>query len=73
MDSAGFEAAGGGANRLLTGILPSGAWLMETILTFTLVIVVFAANDKARALNAAHLPVSPAQSWGDNLGHPYRE
>ncbi len=57
VDEVGYDAAGGGANAVNPFITKSGAWLMETILTFSLVLVVFAATDKNRAINTAHLPV----------------
>ncbi|KAL0044987.1 hypothetical protein WJX82_004240 [Trebouxia sp. C0006] len=56
-DHSGFHAAKGGSNVLLTGLPQSAGWLMEAILTFLLVFVVFAATDQARAQSTAHLPV----------------
>ena len=56
-DRAAFSAAKGGANRLLTGIPTSSGWLMEALLTFLLVFVVFTATDQARAQSTAHLPI----------------
>lgn len=52
----GFRAAIGAANRLNTGIDSVNAWAVETILTFILVFVVFAATDSYRAVKAIHLP-----------------
>ena len=54
---AGFAAAKGGCNRLLTGLPTSAGWLMEALLTFVLVFVVFTATDQARAQSTAHLPI----------------
>ena len=56
-DHEGFNAAGGGSNRLLEGFPSTAGWLMECILTFALVFVVFAATDTARAQSTAHLPI----------------
>lgn len=56
-DHSGFHAAKGGSNVLLTGLPQSAGWLMESILTFLLVFVVFAATDQARAQSTAHLPI----------------
>lgn len=56
-DKAGFTAAKGGCNRLLTGLPQSAGWLMESLLTFLLVFVVFTATDQARAQSTAHLPI----------------
>ena len=46
--------------------LQASGWLMETLLTMTLVFVVFAATDAKRAKIATHLPVS---SCVDCQGH----
>ncbi len=59
----GFRAAIGAANRLNTGIDQVNAWAAETILTFILVLVVFAATDSAQAVKAVHLPVSLSQPF----------
>lgn len=56
-DHSGFHAAKGGSNVLLSGLPQSAGWLMESILTFLLVFVVFAATDQARAQSTAHLPI----------------
>lgn len=56
-DNRGFEAAQGAVNRLIPGMPPSAGWLLECILTFVLVIVVFAATDTARAQSTAHMTV----------------
>ena len=56
-DHDGFHAAKGGANILLAGLPQGAGWLMESILTFLLVFVVFAATDQARAQSTAHLPI----------------
>ncbi|KAL0020531.1 hypothetical protein WJX79_005805 [Trebouxia sp. C0005] len=56
-DQSGFHAAKGGSNVLLTGLPQSAGWLIESILTFLLVFVVFAATDHARAQSTAHLPI----------------
>lgn len=59
VDSAGFTAALGAANRLNQGVSVASAWGFETILTCLLVFTVFAATDARRAKETAHLPVSP--------------
>ena len=59
VDSAGFTAAMGAANRLNQGVSVASAWGFETILTCLLVFTVFAATDHERAKETAHLPVSP--------------
>ena len=56
-DKAGFKAAKGGCNRLLAGLPLGAGWLLESLLTFLLVFVVFTATDQARAQNTAHLPI----------------
>ena len=56
-DHSGVHAAKGGSNVLLTGLPQSAGWLMESMLTFLLVFVVFAATDHARAQSTAHLPI----------------
>ena len=43
-DLTGFASAKGGTNRLLPGLPPSAAWLMETILTFSLIFAIFVAT-----------------------------
>jgi glycerol uptake facilitator-like aquaporin len=53
----GFRAAIGAANRLNTGVDAVNAWAAETILTFTLVFVIFAATDSTQAVKTIHLPV----------------
>ena len=53
----GYRAAIGAANRLNTGISVPNAWLVETLLTFILVIVVFAATDSVRSAQSLHIPV----------------
>ena len=53
----GFAAGKGATNRLLAGLPQSAGWLMETILTFLLVFVVFTATDQGRAQSTSHLPV----------------
>ena len=58
IDSAGFTAALGAANRLNEGVSPASAWGVEAILTCLLVFTVFAATDSQRAKDTAHLPVS---------------
>ena len=60
IDSAGFTAALGAANRLNQGVSAASAWGVEAILTCLLVFTVFCATDAQRAKNTAHLPVSPA-------------
>lgn len=57
MDSAGFAAALGAANRLNEGVSLASAWGFETILTCLLVFTVFAATDAQRATKTSHLPV----------------
>ena len=56
-DKAGFSAAKGGCNRLLAGLPLGAGWLLESLLTFLLVFVVFTATDQARAQSTAHLPI----------------
>ncbi|KAL0025560.1 hypothetical protein WJX79_000263 [Trebouxia sp. C0005] len=56
-DKAGFKAAKGGCNRLLAGLPLGAGWLLESLLTFLLVFVVFTATDQARAQSTAHLPI----------------
>ena len=53
----GFAAGKGGSNRLLEGLPQGAGWLLETILTFLLVFVVFTATDHARAQSTSHLPI----------------
>ena len=53
----GFAAGKGATNRLLAGLPQSAGWLMESILTFLLVFVVFTATDQGRAQSTSHLPV----------------
>ena len=53
----GFSAGKGGTNRLLAGLPQSAGWLMEAILTFLLVFVVFTATDQGRAQSTSHLPI----------------
>jgi MIP family channel proteins len=57
VDRSGFNASKGATDSLAPGISQASAWLMETILTFGLVITVFAATDQPRAQDTAHLPV----------------
>jgi MIP family channel proteins len=57
VDRTGWHASTGGTNRLLPGISKASGWLMETLLTMTLVFVVFAATDTNRAKISTHLPV----------------
>ena len=56
-DKAAYEAAAGGTNKLLAGLPQSAGWLIEAILTFMLVFVVFTAVDQARAQSTSHLPI----------------
>ena len=56
-DLTGFAAATGGANRLLEALPTSAGWLLETVLTFTLIFVIFIATDNRRAQSTAHLPM----------------
>lgn len=56
-DLTGFAAATGGANRLLKGLPPSAGWLLECVLTFALIFVIFIATDQKRAQSTPHLPV----------------
>ena len=39
--------------------MQASGWLMETLLTMTLVFTVFAATDSNRAKISTHLPVRP--------------
>ena len=57
MNGNGYRAAIGAANRLNTGIAVPNAWFVETLLTFILVLVVFAATDSVRAVQSLHIPV----------------
>lgn len=61
IDSNGFTAALGAANRLNTGITQASAWGTETVLTCILVFTVFAATDTTRSQKSAHLSVQ--ESW----------
>ena len=58
LDPTGFKAAAGGANQLNAGVTHVQAWGIETILTFLLVFVVFAATDSQRSAGTPHLPVT---------------
>ncbi len=58
VDPLAFAAIGGGANKLATGVTYGQAWGMEAILTFSLVMMVFAATDNFHAAKVSHLPVS---------------
>ena len=60
VDSAGFTAALGAANRLNAGVSLASAWGVETILTCLLVFTVLAATDGQRGKETAHLPVNLA-------------
>lgn len=57
MDPNGWHAAGGGVNSLATGITSAAGWGLETVLTTTLVFIVFCATDAERGSDTAHLPV----------------
>ena len=77
IDSAGYTAALGAANRLAQGVSLASAWGFETILTCLLVFTVFAATDAQRAVKTAHLPVSARSvhqgreiSWLSESGQP---
>ena len=59
IDPNAFTAIGGGANKLAEDVNYGQAWGMEAILTFSLVMMVFAATDNFHAATTAHLPVSP--------------
>ena len=63
IDSAGYTAALGAANRLNQGVSLASAWGFETILTCLLVFTVFAATDAQRAVKTAHLPVSASMVY----------
>ena len=58
VDPLAFTAIGGGANKLAAEVTFGQAWGMEAILTFSLVMMVFAATDNFHAAKVAHLPVS---------------
>ena len=58
VDPLAFTAIGGGANKLAVEVSYGQAWGMEAILTFSLVMMVFAATDNFHAAKVAHLPVS---------------
>lgn len=57
IDQHGWHAAAGGINSLASGIQPAAGWGLETILTATLVFVVFCATDAERGADTTHLPV----------------
>ncbi len=57
VDPNGWHAAGGGGHSLATGITSAAGWGLETILTATLVFIVFCATDAERGSDTAHLPV----------------
>ncbi|KAK9821655.1 hypothetical protein WJX74_005287 [Apatococcus lobatus] len=59
-----FAIAGGGANALAGGATYGGAWTMETILTFGLVFIVFAATDAGRSRIVSHLTVLAPMAVG---------
>lgn len=48
-----------------TKLVQASGWLMETLLTMTLVFVVFAATDSNRAKISTHLPVSGCTNCRD--------
>ena len=56
-DLTGFASAKGGTNRLLPGLPPSAAWLMETVLTFGLIFVIMVATDAQRGQSTSHIPI----------------
>ena len=60
-DRAGWHAAGGGVNALSPGLSGAAGWLLECLLTCTLVFVVLAATDANRSRITAHLPVRTPQ------------
>ena len=57
VDPNGWHAAGGGTNSLSTGITGAAGWGLETVLTASLVFIVFCATDAERGTDTAHLPV----------------
>jgi glycerol uptake facilitator-like aquaporin len=57
IDYHGWNAAGGGINKLSPGFGFASGWGLETILTMSLVFTVFAATDAERAIDTAHIPV----------------
>ena len=65
----GFDLAGGGANKLNPDIPYGAGWAMETILTFALVFMVYAATDSVRGSNTAHIPVSVCSRRLTTLSH----
>ena len=67
-DLTGFAAATGGANRLLEALPGSAGWLLETILTFSLIFVIFIATDNKRAQSTAHLPMLAPAAIGFAVG-----
>ncbi|KAK9822143.1 hypothetical protein WJX74_010718 [Apatococcus lobatus] len=52
-----YAISGGGANALAGGATLGGAWTMETVLTFGLMIIVMMATDSGRSRVASHVPV----------------
>ena len=65
IDPNAFTAISGGANKLAEDVNYGQAWGMEAILTFSLVMMVFAATDNFHAASTAHLPVSPCRTPPD--------
>ena len=56
-DLTGFAAADGGSNRLLASLPPSAGWLLETVITFSLIFVIFIATDTRRGQSTSHIPM----------------
>ncbi|KAK9843906.1 hypothetical protein WJX84_012235 [Apatococcus fuscideae] len=52
-----YAISGGGANALSNGTELGGAWTLECVLTFGLMIIVMAATDSGRGRVAAHMTV----------------
>lgn len=57
VNKSGWETMNGGTNSVPTGQSLVSIWLLEFMLTFLLVFVVFCATDNDRGETAAHLPV----------------
>ena len=57
INKVGFELASGAVNKLDPDIPYGAGWTMETILTFALVFMVYAATDTLRGSTTAHIPV----------------
>lgn len=57
VDRTGWDLANGGVNALAPGISQASGWLLESIMTSVLMLVILAATDAARGSVGAHLPI----------------